>query len=53
MVWLATTDEGANPAAIYYADGKPAKLSRAAQDPELARRLWDASAELVGIASPH
>jgi NAD(P)-dependent dehydrogenase (short-subunit alcohol dehydrogenase family) len=49
LVWLATTDEGGKPSAIYYADGKPAKVSATGSDAELARRLWDASAQLVGL----
>jgi len=52
LIWLATTDEGARPAAVYYADRKPAKICAAGRDPELARRLWDASAQMVGLAAP-
>lgn len=35
----------------FYANNKPARTHRRADDPALARLLWDRSAELVGLAS--
>jgi NAD(P)-dependent dehydrogenase (short-subunit alcohol dehydrogenase family) len=49
LVWLATSDEGAHPSAVYYADRKPGRMSNAAHDTAAAARLWDVSAQLVGI----
>jgi NAD(P)-dependent dehydrogenase (short-subunit alcohol dehydrogenase family) len=49
LVWLATDAEGAAPSAVYYADRKPAKMSARARDTASAARLWDVSAELVGL----
>ena len=36
----------------YFADRHPTQPSRAAQDTAAARRLWETSAELLGIESP-
>lgn len=42
LVWLATSMPGVDWAAgEYYAKGKIAKANRAAEDPVLARELWD------------
>jgi len=49
LVWLATDAEGGAPTTTYYADRAPGKPTASAQDPELARRLWDTSAALVGL----
>jgi NAD(P)-dependent dehydrogenase (short-subunit alcohol dehydrogenase family) len=49
LVWLATDPEGASPHAVYYADRKPGKMSARATDTAAAARLWDVSAELVGL----
>lgn len=49
LVWLATDPEGCRPSATYYSDCAPRACSTTAQDPELARRLWDVSATLVGL----
>jgi len=49
LVWLATTDEGAHPHAMYYANRKPGSMSSRAKDTTAAARLWDVSAELVGL----
>lgn len=46
LVWLATT-AAVEPGAYYY-KRKVASTSAAAKDPELARKLWDASAKLIG-----
>lgn len=47
LVWLATSADW-TPGG-YYEKRKLAKKSRAARDPELARRLWDASLALIGV----
>jgi NAD(P)-dependent dehydrogenase (short-subunit alcohol dehydrogenase family) len=49
LVWLATDPEGAAPRAVYYANRKPAGMSAAAKDEAAGRRLWDVSAEMVGL----
>jgi NAD(P)-dependent dehydrogenase (short-subunit alcohol dehydrogenase family) len=49
LVWLATEPEGADPHALYYASRAAAPASHLATDAEAARRLWDASVELVGL----
>jgi len=49
LVWLATDPEGSTPTSTYYADCTPGTPTEAAQDTDLARRLWDTSAELVGL----
>jgi len=50
LVWLAVDAEGGAPRATYYADCRQAKTTDAAHDAEVARRLWETSAELVGLA---
>jgi len=50
LVWLASAPDGWTSGG-YYADGRPGRLSRAAQDDRLAAALWDRSAELVGLPS--
>jgi NAD(P)-dependent dehydrogenase (short-subunit alcohol dehydrogenase family) len=49
LVWLATDPEGGAPRAAYYYDRKPGRMSARAHDTSGAVRLWDVSAELVGI----
>jgi len=34
---------------VYYADRAPGRTSKAARDAAAASRLWDVSAELVGV----
>ncbi|OBH43973.1 SDR family NAD(P)-dependent oxidoreductase [Mycobacterium mantenii] len=42
LVWLATSSPGVDWASgEYYAKGKVARVNRAADDPVLARKLWD------------
>src|SRR5262249_42468539 len=48
LVWLATCADDELPAAIYLVGRKPGVTSPAARDPELAARLWDATAALAG-----
>ncbi|TNM25850.1 SDR family NAD(P)-dependent oxidoreductase [Streptomyces sedi] len=47
LVWLATSDEGGDPRAVYYQDRAPAETDAGGDDPELAARLWEVSAELT------
>jgi retinol dehydrogenase-12 len=49
LVWLATSEEGGRMTGEYVQDEKVARPSAAAQDPDLARWLWERSAELVGL----
>jgi NAD(P)-dependent dehydrogenase (short-subunit alcohol dehydrogenase family) len=49
LVWLATDPEGGSPSAVYYQDRKPGRMSARAKDATSAARLWDVSAELVGL----
>jgi NAD(P)-dependent dehydrogenase (short-subunit alcohol dehydrogenase family) len=49
LVWLATSTPGVDwKRGEYYAKRKPAKMNPQASDAELAARLWDRSAEMVG-----
>lgn len=49
QVYLATSPEAEGVNGLYYSDSKAKAPSAAAQDDELARRLWDISAEMVGL----
>jgi NAD(P)-dependent dehydrogenase (short-subunit alcohol dehydrogenase family) len=49
LVWLSTSAEGGAPDAVYYDDRKPGRMSARARDTASAARLWDVSAELVGL----
>jgi NAD(P)-dependent dehydrogenase (short-subunit alcohol dehydrogenase family) len=51
MVWLADSPDVSKQSGGYYVDRAPAVPSRPAQDPEVARRLWEVSEEQVGSAS--
>ena len=49
LVWLATSTPGVDWAAgQYYAKGRIAKANRAADDPVLARELWERTSAKVG-----
>lgn len=51
LTWLALGKPGVDwQPGGFYANNAPAKTSRRADDPALARLLWDRSAELVGLA---
>ena len=52
LVWLATAPEGTAPTAAYYVNCRPGRPTAAAQDADMARRLWEASATLVGLPAP-
>jgi NAD(P)-dependent dehydrogenase (short-subunit alcohol dehydrogenase family) len=49
LVWLALSDEAADLNGEYVQDEKVAEPNAAAQDDELSGRLWERSAELVGL----
>jgi hypothetical protein len=50
LVWLATSEPGTDwRSGGYYADRKPARASRDADDQGLAAGLWDRSAAMCGI----
>lgn len=49
LVWLATSAEGAAPAAPYYVNRAPAEISPRARDRQLGTGLWEASEALVGL----
>lgn len=52
LTWLALGKPGVDwQPGGFYANNKPARTHRRADDPALARLLWDRSAELVGLAS--
>jgi NAD(P)-dependent dehydrogenase (short-subunit alcohol dehydrogenase family) len=48
-VFVATAPEGAAISGRFWVDCKPIDEHPKARDPELALRLWDASADLVGL----
>jgi NAD(P)-dependent dehydrogenase (short-subunit alcohol dehydrogenase family) len=48
-VWLASSSEVEGASGGYYAKRRMATLSRAASDPESARRLWRLSERLTGL----
>jgi NAD(P)-dependent dehydrogenase (short-subunit alcohol dehydrogenase family) len=49
LVWLATSEEGGMLDGEYIVDENVSQPSAAAQDPELARGLWERSAALLGL----
>ncbi len=49
IVHLVASSEGAEVTGAYYAGSRPAGTSAAAADYEAAERLWEVSAELVGL----
>ncbi|GAA3034336.1 SDR family NAD(P)-dependent oxidoreductase [Microbacterium dextranolyticum] len=52
LAWLALGTPGVDwQSGKYYANNRPARTSRLAADPLLARRLWEKSAELVGVGA--
>jgi hypothetical protein len=50
-VWLALSDEASELNGEYVHDEKVASPSRQARDDDLARALWERSAELVGLSA--
>lgn len=52
LTWLALGTPGVDwQPGGYYADNRPARTHRIAADPLAARRLWELSADMVGLAS--
>jgi NAD(P)-dependent dehydrogenase (short-subunit alcohol dehydrogenase family) len=49
-IWLAASPDAAGLNGAYVFDCKPKQPSAPAQDPEAARRLWDVSEQLAGVA---
>jgi hypothetical protein len=49
-VYLAASPEVEGVTGRYFAYRRPFPTSKAAQDDEAARRLWDISTELAGLA---
>jgi NAD(P)-dependent dehydrogenase (short-subunit alcohol dehydrogenase family) len=49
LVWLATSSAGGELTGAYLEDEKVTEPSEQARSDELARRLWERSAELVGL----
>ena len=52
LVWLATSPAGGELTGEYIEDEQVAQPSAVAQDPELARELWERSAALTGLGAP-
>jgi len=50
LVYLASASQLADRSGGYYAECKPVEPSREARDDAAARRLWDVSAEMTGVA---
>lgn len=50
-IYLATSPEVADVSGDYFVRRKPARPSRAARDPDSARRLWDLSARELGVGA--
>lgn len=48
-VWLATSDEARGLNGRYVADRRVVESSAGSQDPEIATRLWDITAEMTGL----
>ncbi|SHH21320.1 SDR family NAD(P)-dependent oxidoreductase [Halobaculum gomorrense] len=51
-VYLAVADEPADATGRYFADRREKKPSTEAQDPRAQRRLWETSADLLGVDEP-
>jgi NAD(P)-dependent dehydrogenase (short-subunit alcohol dehydrogenase family) len=51
LVWLAQSEQGGRLDGEYIEDEKVVEPSSSARDPDLARTLWERSAELVGLSS--
>jgi NAD(P)-dependent dehydrogenase (short-subunit alcohol dehydrogenase family) len=49
VVWLASSPAAASETGGYWIDCRRRAPSRAAQDPDAARRLWEVSADLAGV----
>jgi len=51
VIWLATAPEAGRVSGEYFVDRRVAPTSRAARDPELARRLWGVSEQMTGCTT--
>ena len=51
VVWLAAAPEAARVSGEYFVDRRIARVSRAARDPGLARRLWEVSEQMTGCGA--
>jgi NAD(P)-dependent dehydrogenase (short-subunit alcohol dehydrogenase family) len=51
LVWLALSEEGGELDGEYVEDEKVVQPSRAARDDDLARALWEQSAQLAGLSA--
>ena len=49
ITYLAVSPQVDGTTGLYFENNKPKDPSKLAQDDELAQRLWDESARLVGI----
>ena len=52
IVWLASSTDAAGITGKYLFDCRPKEPSLAAHDDEAARRLWQVSEQLAGLAQP-
>ncbi len=52
VVWLASSPDATADNGAYFVDRKVKQPSKRARDSEIARRLWDVSAELTGVDLP-
>lgn len=52
VVWLATSPEVDGLTGGYFVDRKPAAVSRAAQDRDASRRLWDETQRMLASGHP-
>jgi retinol dehydrogenase-12 len=50
LVWLATSPEGTKVSGEYFHDMRVAKTTKIAHDEALAKKLWEYTAELCGVA---
>ena len=49
-IHLASSPEVAGVTGAYFANGRPKRSAQASYDRDLARRLWEVSAELTGVS---
>jgi hypothetical protein len=52
-ILLASTPELEQVSGRFFTDSKPKKSSKASYDEAAAARLWQVSADLVGLTTPH
>ena len=49
VVWLASSEEVEGVSGKYFRDKKEIRSSKISYDEDVARRLWEASAQLTGL----